>query len=146
MSSGVSPVEIPEQVLVFSLAEEKYCVGIDWIDEIVNAEAVRPVPDTPRMVDGVMNLRGATTTIVDPTVPLAVTGADDDQQVIIFETDSDRNVGWLVDSADRVDDFENPDLEPVEDNRFINGIVQANDEFILWVDPTQVNDQVTSSV
>lgn len=144
MSSAVASVEPPAQVLVFSLADEEYCVGIDWIDEIVKAEAVRPIPDTPRMVDGVMDLRGETTTIVDPTVPFGVTGSAADQQVIIFETDSERSVGWLVDYADRVRDFENPDLEAVEDNRYINGIVQANDEFILWVDPTQVNEQIAS--
>ncbi|WP_158855424.1 chemotaxis protein CheW [Halorhabdus sp. CUG00001] len=145
MASAVASVEPPAQVLVFSLADEEYCVGVDWIDEIVKAEAVRPIPDTPRMVDGVMDRRGETTTIVDLTVPFGVTRSADEQQVIVFETDNDRSVGWLVDYADRVRDFENPDLESVEDNRYINGIVQANDKFIFWVDPTQVNDQLAST-
>lgn len=143
--TSATTLETPAQVLVFSLAEEAYCVGIEWIDEIVKAEAVSPIPDTARMVEGVMDLRGATTTIIDPAVPFDVTGSADDQQVIVFETEAERNIGWLVDSADRVRDLENPDRKAVEDNRYVNGIVQANDEFILWVDPTEVNDQLAST-
>ena len=92
--SGLEPtVEMPEQVLVFSLGDEDFCVGIGWIDEIVKAEAVSPVPDMPPMVEGVMDLRGQTTTIVDPKVTFGLERADDDQQVIIFDTDDETSVG-----------------------------------------------------
>lgn len=138
-------VETPSQVLVFALGEERYCVGIDQVNEIVTAKTISPVPDSPRMVEGVMDLRGVTTTIVDPTVPFGVNGSVDQRQVIVFEADDHRRVGWLVDQCDRVREFENPDVEPVEDNQNITGILNAEDEFVFWVDPRVVNEEVTSS-
>jgi len=62
--------------------------------------------------------------------------------VIIFDTDDETSVGWLVDYTYRVRDFENAEIEPVEDNRYIEGILKGNDGFTLWVNPDRVNSQV----
>lgn len=142
MSSVESPAETPDQVLVFALGDDDFCVGIEWVDEIVKPEAVSPLPDMPSMVEGVMDLRGETTTIIDPKVTFGIAETTDDQQVIIFDTGGETSVGWLVDYAYRVRDFENPEIEPVEDNRYIAGILKDDDTFTLWVNPNRVNSQV----
>jgi len=141
MSSVDSPTETPDQVLVFALGDD-FCVGIEWIDEIVKPEEVSPVPDMPSIVEGVMNLRGETTTIIDPKITFGMAETSDNQQVIIFDTDDETSVGWLVDYTYRVRDFENAEIEPVEDNRYIEGILKGNDGFTLWVNPDRVNSQV----
>lgn len=143
MASAEPTVEMPDQVLVFALGEDDFCVGIEWVDEIVKPEEVSSVPDMPPMVEGVMDLRGKTTTIVDPKVTFGIPETDDNQQVIIFDTDGETSVGWLVDYAYRVRDFEDPELEAVQDNRYIEGILKDGDDFTLWVNPGRLNSEIT---
>jgi purine-binding chemotaxis protein CheW len=143
MSSVEAAVETPDQVLVFALGDEDFCVGIKWVDEIVKEDEVSPVPDMPPMVEGMMDLRGQTTTIIDPKISFGIGQTKEDQQVIIFDTDDETNVGWLVDYAYRVETVQNPEVEPVEDNQYINGVLKDDGKFTLWVDPNNVNSQIT---
>ena len=141
MASAESAVEPPDQVLVFDLGTDRFCVGIERVDEIVKAGSVSPVPEAPPMVQGVMDLRGETTTIVDPTVALGSTAGADDQQVIIFDTESSK-IGWLVDRVYRVDELRDPETETVDDNPYVEGILKNGDEFTLWIDPDRVHGQL----
>lgn len=143
MSSIDTAVEAPEQVLVFSLGADRFCVGIDRVDEIVKAGAVSSIPESPPIVEGVMDLRGETTTVIDPTTVFESDATDTDRQVIIFDTDAEKKIGWLVDQVYRVDELRHPETEAVEDNRFVNGILKNDDEFTLWVDPDRVHGEVT---
>ncbi|MUV88957.1 chemotaxis protein CheW [Halapricum sp. CBA1109] len=142
MSGGTATVDAPEQVLVFSLGADRFCVGIDRIDEIVEADTVSSLPGAPPLVEGVMNLRGETTTVIDPSSVLDGDSTATTRQVIIFDTDDDRKVGWLVDRVHRVEDLADPETEPVEDNQYVEGILQTDDGFVLWVAPGPVHSRL----
>ena len=60
------------QMLEFELGGETYCVDIGYVSEIVDRGSVTPVPNAPDFVEGVMDLRGRTTSIVDPKTLLNV--------------------------------------------------------------------------
>lgn len=132
---------VPDQGLVFSLGENRFCVGIDTVDEIVRAGEISAIPDSPPMVEGVMNLRGATTVVVDPRVVFDVPVTDTDSRVIIFEAD-DSSVGWLADEVHWVGDLADHDVEPAPDAQSISGILKRDGTFTLWVDPAVLNDRI----
>lgn len=134
----------PEKVLEFTIDDERYCVDIDTVAEIVQPSDVTAMPDTPPEIEGVMNLRSEATTILDPRVVFEMAAHEvANQQVIIFD-DVDQQVGWLVTHVDRVTDLTDPDVEAVADNRYIDGIVNAGEQLVLWVDPVRVNTVVSS--
>ncbi|ELY37386.1 chemotaxis protein CheW [Haloferax volcanii] len=56
----------PTQVLEFELGEERYCVVLDAVTEIIDRTSARSLPDSPPHVVGAMDYRGATT---EPTAP-----------------------------------------------------------------------------
>lgn len=140
MSKSQTP-DIETQVLEFMLGEEQYCVTIDTIKEIVKATEVTPMPDTPPAVVGMMDLRGETTLIVNPKRVFGTDEQTKGEQVIIFDDDSDQQFGWLVDRVLRVEDLQEPEMEPVEDNKFVSGVVSRDGQFTLWVDPDRVHEQ-----
>lgn len=144
MTAAPPVVEQPAQVLEFALGEQRYCVGIDAVDEIVSPDAITDLPDTPPQVEGVMDLRGETTTIVDPKVVFGRPATDDDSHVVVFDGDSDRDrrLGWLVDRVHRVTGLPDVEVDPVADNEYLNGVVNA-DPFVLWVDTDRVNASVS---
>ncbi|MFC7194669.1 chemotaxis protein CheW [Halosimplex aquaticum] len=60
------------RVLEFALGDEQYCLDIEYVEEIVKRETVTRVPNTADCVEGVVDLRGQITTILDPKVLLDI--------------------------------------------------------------------------
>ncbi len=53
------------QVVSFQLGEEVYAIDIMEIKQIVNMQEVREIPNAPPYVEGILNLRGAVTPIIN---------------------------------------------------------------------------------
>ncbi|MFB6232760.1 MAG: chemotaxis protein CheW, partial [Haloarculaceae archaeon] len=91
-----------QQVLEFTLNHETYCTNIEYVSEIVSRSDgdVTSVPNAPPHVEGVMDLRGDMTKIIDPRTVLSLDlSADvDTEKVIVFSDagDDGENVGWAV--------------------------------------------------
>ncbi|SEG38944.1 purine-binding chemotaxis protein CheW [Halobellus limi] len=130
------------QVLEFELGGETYCVDIDYVSEIVDRGSLTSVPNAPEFVEGVMDLRGRTTSIVNPKTLLNVGETGEASRIVIFDAkqfEDEAAIGWLVDEVDQVlrvsmDDVEDP---PMERSDFIEGIVRREDELVVWISPTK---------
>lgn len=127
------------QVLVFTLDETRYCVTIETVNEIVQKGALTPIPNAADHVRGVMDLRGETRTILDPKLVLDEDGDTDPDRVIIFESETDRSVGWLVDQVHEVTTLSEAAIESVSDEASIRGVVREDDRFIIWIAPEVIN-------
>jgi purine-binding chemotaxis protein CheW len=132
------------QVLEFTLGEETYCVSIDYVTEIVDVGELTTVPNTPRHVEGVMDLRGRTTSIVSPKAVFGVGGDGAERRIVVFDPDvvEDQGaVGWLVDEVSQVVsvDPSNIDDAPGQDDDAIVGVVKRDGDFVIWVDPRAVH-------
>ena len=141
MTAAVSMSDRPEQVLEFTLGSDRYCVGIEHVEEIVEAGDLTPLPNTPPHVAGVMDLRGRSTTILDPTAVLEVDAPAAGQQVIVFGGDD--QVGWLVDRAHRVSTLDDVDVDTVPESPHVDGVISDGDRFVIWVEPDSVNGSVS---
>lgn len=139
MSSAGLAAETDHQVLEFELGEERFCVDIADVNEIVEKGDLTPIPNTDEHVLGVMDLRGETTTIIDPKRVLDVEEATEGERVIIFENDSGRAVGWLVDSVHEVTDLADEDVESVNDDELVRGVISQEERFVVWVAPEAIN-------
>ncbi|MDZ7850257.1 MAG: chemotaxis protein CheW [Halodesulfurarchaeum sp.] len=127
------------QVLEFELGEKDFCVGLDAVDEIVNKDDdITGIPNSDRKVSGVMDLRGRTTTIIDPGVALDVQVETGPKYVIVFESE-DRPFGWLIDDVSRVSSLSEEHLDDSVANGTIEGVFKQDGDFIVWVDPDTIN-------
>lgn len=132
------------QVLEFELGSETYCVSIDCVTEIVDVGEVTSVPNAPRHIRGVMDLRGRTTSIVDPKVVFGIDDDGDEDRIIVFDPDivEDQGAaGWVVDEVSQVGQIDESDVDdpPSQDTDAITGIVKRDDEFVIWVEPEAVH-------
>lgn len=141
MTTTPPELEPPEQVLRFTLGEQRYCVSIERVEEIVRAETLTSLPESPPAVAGVMDLRGETTTILDPSRVFDTGSTRESQQVIIFGGDD--RIGWLVDRVDQVRDLDDVAVDPAPESEYVSGLVSLEDGFILWVEPQTVNGAVS---
>ena len=133
------------QVLEFKLGDETYCVSIDYVTEIVDIGDLTKVPNSPRHVEGVMDLRGRTTSIINPKVVFNIDGSSEERRIIVYDpeiVEDQGAAGWLVDEVHQVVQIDDADVDtsPAQDDDAIHGVVKRGDgDFVIWVDPKTVH-------
>jgi purine-binding chemotaxis protein CheW len=130
------------QVLEFRLEDRKYCIDIAHVDEIVDKKELTPLPDSEPRVEGVMNLRGITTTIINPKKVLDLEATETGERVVVLETDEDEegSVGWLIDAVNQVVSIDTDDVDESVESESVRGILRQDDGFVLWVKPEEINN------
>ncbi len=133
------------QVLEFGLGDETYCLDIDVIDEIVDAGQLTRIPNSPPHVEGVMDLRGRTTSIINPKTVFSIDTDGERNRIIVFDPDSTGDqgtIGWIVDEVYQVSDItpEDVDETTTANDENVHGIVKGEDKFVVWVDPDIVSE------
>ncbi|MFB6256611.1 MAG: chemotaxis protein CheW [Haloplanus sp.] len=131
-------------VLEFVLGEERYCLDITFIEQIVERGTVTRVPNAPDFVEGVIDLRGDITTVIDPMETLAAESEDEGDLIVVFDStgmDDEWSVGWAVDGVRRVSTVSLSTVkESPVDEPWINGVVNRGDdgEFVIWTEPGEL--------
>ena len=128
------------QVLEFRLEDRKYCIDIAHVDEIVDKDELTPLPNADPRVEGVMDLRGTTTTIINPKYVLDIDQAEAGERVVVLEDDGEGGaVGWLIDSVHQVFSIDEESVDESVESDSVRGIVRRDDGFVVWVKPEKIN-------
>lgn len=131
-------------VLEFVLGDERYCLDITFIEQIVERGTVTRIPNAPDFVEGVIDLRGDITTVIDPMETLAADEDGDGDLIVVFDStrmDDDWSVGWAVDGVRRVSTVSLSEVkESPVDEPWINGVVKRDEdgEFVIWTEPGEL--------
>lgn len=102
--------------LTFSLAAEEYGVNILKIKEIIGMLPITAVPQTPKFVKGVMNLRGKVIPVVDLRLRFDIKAMEYTELtcIIVVEIEGTVNtilMGVVVDSVSEVLNIKNKEIE-----------------------------------
>lgn len=128
------------QVLEFRLESNLYCIDIRHIEEVVEREehGITTLPNADRHVEGVMDLRGETTTIIDPKKLLGLDAEEEGKRIIVLEsaTNGGGIEGWQVDEVNEVSSVSEEMVEnPVDEDELVRGVINHDEEFVIWVEP-----------
>ena len=98
--AGLPPVHAGFDVIVFTLANERYGLETQYVREVCPPMVVTPIPCTPSFVAGVMNVRGDILAVIDLKAyfEIPVSGHDGVGEVIIAGVD-ESIFGILTDSV-----------------------------------------------
>ncbi|CAA7602941.1 CheW-like domain protein [Acididesulfobacillus acetoxydans] len=134
------------QTVVFAVGQEEYGLPIEAVHEIARLGEVRPVPDAPPFVRGLINLRGLALPVVDLRVRFGLPAPESDDPgrevgnalVLVAEIAGDR-VGLAVDEVVEVTVLEDisppPSLVSIP---FISGLANLPDRIIMQLDPEKI--------
>jgi len=128
-------------VLEFGLDDERYCVDISYVSEIVGREELTSVPNSPEWVLGVMDLRGRTLQVRDPKAAFGVDGEADGERIVVMVEevgDEEKLTGWLVDSVHDVLAASRERLDEDVDGAGVHGALRPAERMVIWVDPDEV--------
>ncbi|MFB6103007.1 MAG: chemotaxis protein CheW [Haloplanus sp.] len=133
------------QLLEFDLGSETYCVDIEHVAEIVDVNELTVIPNSASHVEGVMDLRGKTTTIINPKEVFGIDSDGERKRIVVFDrerTTDGKSIGWIVDEVDQVVEIDESDVEssPVDDDdEAVRGVIKRDGDFVIWVRPTVVD-------
>ncbi len=151
------PTDEETQVVEFRLGEDVCAIDIEQVDSIVEVKKVTRIPRTQDSIEGVMDLRGETTAIIDPKEFLSVATGERGHDVLVLDRPDDKQkIGIRVDEVldvtthaaeniDRNDELENLDTRGIRD-QIARGIIRKpNDDgldLVIWVDIDKIIDSI----
>jgi len=132
------------QVVAFKVGNEEFCLDISKVREIKEMMPITRVPNAPDFIEGVINLRGQITTVINLKKLLGYYGDEDlSRKKIIIAEVRDEIVGIIVDDVSDVltlteDQIEQPPktLASRVDVRYIKGIAKINggERLLIMID------------
>jgi len=135
-----------DQFVTFKIAGEEYAVDIMSVKEITGFSKLTNIPNAPRGIVGLYNLRGTVVPIMDPREKflMADKREHDKLSIIVMFQIEDRLIGMLVDEISDVlninkeDIQDTPDLSTNINTKFIRGMGKVGDKLIIILDIVKV--------
>jgi purine-binding chemotaxis protein CheW len=128
--------------LLFKLGNEEYGIDIAQITAIEELQKITAIPDMPKYVKGVINLRGKVIPVVDLRLRFGLQEKEyDDRTCIVIVSVDSNSVGLIVDIVSEVHDIEKTDIGPPpsiggssEKIQFISGLARKDEEVKIILD------------
>jgi purine-binding chemotaxis protein CheW len=133
------------QYLTFMLAGEEYGVEILKVQEIKGWDSVTPIPNTPKHVLGVLNLRGAVVPIVDLRTRFALESIPYGPTTVVIvvkmaQADQERTVGLVVDAVADVYRLESAEIQAAPEmgctihTDFVRGLATVDGKMVILLE------------
>ena len=137
------------QYLTFSLGDEVFAVDVTKAREVLDFTTVTRVPQTPRFMIGVINLRTSVVPVIDLRLKfgMAATERTVNTCIIVMDIVVDGDlltVGALVDSVREVLEIGSDRIEPPPrigtrlKTEFLKGMAGSDDHFVMLLDIDRV--------
>lgn len=150
-ASGVINNSEANQYLTFIMNGEEYGVDILCVQEIRGWESATPLPNAPKHIKGVINLRGTIVPIIDLRQCFGLPAIDYTPVTVVIVLkvqyqDTSRIIGIVVDGVSDVyaladnDMRQAPDLGHAVDTHFIKGLVSIDKKMVILLKLDQLLD------
>jgi purine-binding chemotaxis protein CheW len=130
---------ISTQWVIFTVGAERFGVAAVQVQEIVRLPDATMVPDMPKFVKGVMNLRGKIIPLMDVQERFGIGGknADESKRRVVVATFGEQLVGLIVHSvigvvripAESIDPL--PATLPRVEAEYISGVAKVADTLVV---------------
>lgn len=145
MGRSVEQQTQQRQLVIFELAGESYGVDIHRVREIIRVPAITRVPRTPEFIEGVINLRGGVTPVLDLRKRFGFAeGTDYEQRRIVIVEADDQTIGMIVDAVNEVVTIDAAQIDPPSpyivsiDTEYIGGVAKIAERLVILLELDRV--------
>jgi len=134
------------KLVVFELDKEEYAVEITELQEIINIPEITPVPNAPKFIKGILNLRGKISVVVDLEKRFDLVREFENKEegnVIITEVEGN-NFGVIVDKVSEIITVQATNIQPTPalistkiHADYLKGVVVIDDEEVKTKEKTE---------
>lgn len=129
-----------QRYLEFNIGKEKYGVELLTVIEVISVPETTPLPNSPKYIEGIMNLRGQIITVVDLRTKLSIPQLEDQsEKATIIVKVNNVQVGVIVDSINKVINVHEKDLSEIvntnknKNAKFINSIYKSPEDYLVFL-------------
>ncbi len=137
-----------EQIVSFKLGKEIFGVRVSQVREIGKVQNITRIPKMPDFIEGVMNLRGQITTVIDLKKRFGIEdsgkGITTASRIIVAEI-GDTQIGIIVDEVEDVMRVPRQSISPPPrtliigtETSFLTGICKLPDRMVMLLDLDKV--------
>lgn len=139
-----------ERFLVFRLGEEDYGLPLSSVDEVARLpDRLTRVPNAPTFIEGVLNLHGKVTPIIDQRARFGSVRAEGAERPrVIVTTVEGRQAGFIVDAVSEIISIDADQISPTSEltadaGRLFSRIATLNEgaRLILLIEPKEMLDR-----
>lgn len=139
---------LDNKLIVFEINDNEYAISVQYVSAIEIVLPITRVPNAPRYVKGVINLRGVVTPVIDLKEKFhgRQTEFTDHTRIIVVYKEA-VTVGFIVDGANDVIDIQAEQMEQPPETvdsevvDYIEGVVKAQDRLFILLDMEQIIEQ-----
>jgi purine-binding chemotaxis protein CheW len=140
-----------DKYLTFRLAGEDYGIDVAFVTEIIGIQKITEVPDMPKCIKGVINLRGRVIPVMDIRLRFKLEEREyDDRTCIVVVDINNTAVGLVVDEVSDVVDIPSDQVEPPpssgkgKTSRYLKGMGKIDDDvkILLNVDKLLFDEEL----
>ena len=129
------------QLVLFKLGKESFGVEIATVESIIKMQPITRLPNSPKFIEGVTNLRGRIIPVIDlrKRLGVAATETNSETRIVVVNLDG-ATVGMVVDSVEEVMHINEEVIEPAPAitisvaAQFIRGIAKTGNELVILLD------------
>ena len=117
-----------KKLISFNLNNDTYCIELDYVKEVLKDTAITNVPGTPDFIEGIMNLRGDYTTVLNLKNFLNIDNLKNENKQekipVIIVSCNDMDLAFMIDKINGLFEFPDDKISETGDGYFAS-------EFIL---------------
>jgi purine-binding chemotaxis protein CheW len=147
-ATGNEPLYPTIPILVFRLADQSYALPLGHIRQIIDIVAITRLPDLPSPLEGIIDVHGRVTVVVDLRRRLGELAAPPELHTPLLLVELlGRSVALIVDEVLGVREISSADFEVADDflpselpvrPRFIASVGKTGERLLLLLDPSQL--------
>ncbi|HPA93446.1 MAG TPA: chemotaxis protein CheW [Petrotogaceae bacterium] len=126
-------------VLSFEINNQEFAVEVEYVEIVYDMVEIRPVPNSKKFIEGLINLRGRIVPVVDITKILNVSlGQEHKFSNILILKINEEEIGIFVDEVKNVLSVDQNTLENISSKNEIyrdksKGVIKINNRLIVFL-------------
>lgn len=138
-----------QQLVLFRLGEDLYALPISRVREVVHYDSAASLPDAPKYIKGVINLRGSVIPLIDLAEKLCLPPQPEGERIAVIVESCGRQAAVIVDEVRDVlkiseDKMEAAPAMAYRCQSYLAGIAKAGERLILVLNSDAVLDDSSS--
>ena len=145
MNGQMRKIEDGTQLVTFRLGQETYGIDIFKIQEVIHLQKISSIPNSPKFVEGVIDVRDQVIPVVNLKKRLGVReDGGDKQRIVILDLD-EQVLGVIVDDISKVIKLESKNYEILPDavmgegeKACITRLAKTEEGLIIIISPERI--------
>ncbi|NLT93930.1 MAG: chemotaxis protein CheW [Clostridia bacterium] len=133
------------QSVIFKIDNVEYGIDILQVNEIVKMQSITKIPNTPKYVEGITNLRGNVIPIINLRTKFNLPSKENDAETrVIVVKIRNKPLGIVVDEVAEVISIDEEKIDKASaisnqiNDEFVSGVAKLEDRLIILLDLEKV--------